>query len=505
MLTIIGQDIISGNMGYIGTEPGRLYRMGPRSKVAEASGEPPVVLADCKKKPLKGLKIYGKSKQVTTTGAQLLEKDKVVHPPNGKVSTIVLFEGELSGTYTVSCALEGDVKYPTKAALEIIVDGVDKFCTANNHTVVTGMITKITCFAQNTYCDFTGTLNIMLNAGSTPLPWEPYTGGQPSPSPEYPQEIESAGQDGEIGVEVYGGNLFNARTAINGKVVDKHTGSMLSNSRYACSDYIAIPCNAVSLYQNGGTKNQRAFYDSDKNFIAAEVSVNPVTVPKNAKYIRITSEIDKQDMNSIMLSISSTAIPYEPYHEPQFASIATPNGLPGIPVVSGGNYTDADGRQWICDEVDFARGMYVQRIAKKLLTSTGKYTLSSTILNKERILISDISANTVLPAKTADTIGAVMTDFLFAKSANQTYTHKEGISVEITGHIAFYVETIQTVEQAQEYFKDNPMTLYYALITPVETPLTSDQLAAYKQLHTYKGTTIIDNNAGAYMSVKYNT
>ena len=45
MLTIIGQDIISGNMGYIGTEPGRLYRMGPQSKVAEASGEPPVVLA----------------------------------------------------------------------------------------------------------------------------------------------------------------------------------------------------------------------------------------------------------------------------------------------------------------------------------------------------------------------------------------------------------------------------------------------------------------------------
>ena len=79
MLTIIGQDIISGNMGYIGTEPGRLYRMGPQSKVAEASGEPPVVLADCKKKPLKGLKIYGKSKQVTTTGAQLLNlQDKYI-------------------------------------------------------------------------------------------------------------------------------------------------------------------------------------------------------------------------------------------------------------------------------------------------------------------------------------------------------------------------------------------------------------------------------------------
>ena len=202
MLTIIGQDIISGNMGYIGTEPGRLYRMGPQSKVAEASGEPPVVLADCKKKPLKGLTIYGKSVQKTTTGAQLLEKNIVVHPPNGKVSTIVLFEGELSGTYTVSCELEGDAKYPTRAALEIIVDGVEKFCTINNHTVVSGTITKIECFAQNTYCDFTGTLNVMFNAGSTPLPWEPYTGGLPSPSPDYPQEIESVGMKWSTGANL---------------------------------------------------------------------------------------------------------------------------------------------------------------------------------------------------------------------------------------------------------------------------------------------------------------
>ena len=45
----------------------------------------------------------------------------------------------------------------------------------------------------------------------------------------------------------------------------------------------------------------------------------------------------------------------------QTLPISTPTGLHGIPVSSGGNYTDADGQQWICDEVDFARGKYVQR------------------------------------------------------------------------------------------------------------------------------------------------
>ena len=42
----------------------------------------------------------------------------------------------------------------------------------------------------------------------------------------------------------------------------------------------------------------------------------------------------------------------------QQLSIQTPNGLPGIPISSGGNYTDTSGQQWICDEVDFEKGVY---------------------------------------------------------------------------------------------------------------------------------------------------
>ena len=33
----------------------------------------------------------------------------------------------------------------------------------------------------------------MLNSGNTSKPWEPYTGGKPSPSPEYPQPIKGTG------------------------------------------------------------------------------------------------------------------------------------------------------------------------------------------------------------------------------------------------------------------------------------------------------------------------
>ena len=54
----------------------------------------------------------------------------------------------------------------------------------------------------------------------------------------------------------------------------------------------------------------------------------------------------------------------------QTIALQTPNGLPGIPVTSGGNYTDENGQQWVCDEVDLERGVRVQRVDKTCFDNT---------------------------------------------------------------------------------------------------------------------------------------
>ena len=75
----------------------------------------------------------------------------------------------------------------------------------------------------------------------------------------------------------------------------------------------------------------------------------------------------------------------------QSMTIATPNGLPGIPVDSGGNYTDANGQQWICDEIDFHNAVFVRRIgviksyageevSGVYMSSTGELTEGATVL-----------------------------------------------------------------------------------------------------------------------------
>ena len=70
------------------------------------------------------------------------------------------------------------------------------------------------------------------------------------------------------------------------------------------------------------------------------------------------------DGETVVVTVSDGA------NNSQTLTLQTPNALPGIPVTSGGNYTDENGQQWVCDEVDLARGVRVQRIRKIKVTSS---------------------------------------------------------------------------------------------------------------------------------------
>lgn len=64
----------------------------------------------------------------------------------------------------------------------------------------------------------------------------------------------------------------------------------------------------------------------------------------------------------------------------QTITLQTPNGLPGIPVASGGNYTDPGGQRWVCDEVDLERGVKVQRVDKTCFDNTKTLAEQNAIL-----------------------------------------------------------------------------------------------------------------------------
>jgi hypothetical protein len=180
--------------------------------------------------------------------------------------------------------------------------------------------------------------------------------------------------------------------------------------------------------------------------------------------------------------VGEKALQYEPYRE-QLLTIPTPNGLPGIPVTSGGNYTDENGQQWICDEVDLERGVYVQRIytvdVAELEYSAG------TILQTVKRIFYKISV-----PSTGVTNKGYCTRLTY--SANYSadnphfYINEERIVVFIP---------LDTTIKPKEYL------VQYILATPIETPLSEADIAAYRALTTYKGTTILESEC--YLKVKY--
>ena len=93
--------------------------------------------------------------------------------------------------------------------------------------------------------------------------------------------------------------------------------------------------------------------------------------------------------------------------ERQTIALQTPNGLPGIPVTSGGNYTDPSGQRWVCDEVDLERGVKVQRVDKATFDSTKTLVEQNAILPtpiETPLTPAEIAAYKALTAYGPDTV-----------------------------------------------------------------------------------------------------
>lgn len=170
----------------------------------------------------------------------------------------------------------------------------------------------------------------------------------------------------------------------------------------------------------------------------------------------------------------------------QTLTLPTPNGLPGIPVPSGGNYTDPQGQQWICDEADLERGVRVRRIGKgRVNTNTGsineQYRLALTISGNEGKDGSFPSILSVTPytAWTSCVSGTSLYLKNIAKSEGGFYTAEELKTLAID------------------------VDFVYQLTTPIETPLTPDELAAYKALTTYAPDTVVQASDGAGLRLNY--
>lgn len=150
---------------------------------------------------------HGATEQQTTTGAQLLSDDDIHMTQTGFLAV----SGLAAGEYTLSITSSADWWTDNEnGKIWFVYDGNSGDLIADLHfadAAVGGRSSagfsvpegtaSIIVYTYSTKTNKSVT-DIMLNAGSTALPWEPYTGGAPSPSPDYPQEIAGTGLNGKI-------------------------------------------------------------------------------------------------------------------------------------------------------------------------------------------------------------------------------------------------------------------------------------------------------------------
>lgn len=192
----------------------------------------------------------------------------------------------------------------------------------------------------------------------------------------------------------------------------------------------------------------------------------------------------------------------------QTLTLPTPNGLPGIPTTSGGNYTDPQGQQWVCDEVDLERGAKVQRIKILDLLDSSGFDNNGTW----HIATKQFGAGTTYtPLKWfSPATKCLCNTFPVQMSKYQTGTdaglsiYYSGTGDTITLKSALFNPKGQsaTAAEAKAWFTAHP-TYLYVPIEPIETPLTPAEIAAYKALTAYGPDTVVQASDGAGIKLDY--
>lgn len=229
-----------------------------------------------------------------------------------------------------------------------------------------------------------------------------------TPSPDNPVPIVSAGDGGSVAVKVTGANMLEhtkpgVKSTVLGITYTTYENGVLITGT-------AANISSMRLHEDMTHRLTRGIYYLTTKGLSPSVTLNfffvgrfssdiqnkEITLTRNVDYSLMLQILKGATLNTtVQVALTRNKIAtYSPYRE-QLLTLPTPTGLPGIPVTSGGNYTDENEQQWICDEVDLERGMRVQRVDKAAFDST------KTLAEQHAILATPIETPLTLAELTA--------------------------------------------------------------------------------------------------------
>ena len=283
-----------------------------------------------------------------------------------------------------------------------------------------------------------------------------------------------------------------------------------------------------------------AWVDDDNSEYNSSLQFTTEPVPEGCTYllVHLTSlnTADKVENTWYQVELGSEATEYEPYSGgiqspdpawPQDLVCATDSAviisgaedepeipdqiaafgdiiLNGFKVANGGNYTDKNGQQWLCDELDFERKKIVRRIGTLVLDGTENITREERSGGTYRFIVRPTS-----PVRGLSLGGGYCTHFPVDTAPISANDKDKTIYAWTTGNVYMRWDAMDSVDRLKEYLATGALNhRHIALRYPLETPVESDMPAAvyeaYAALHTNYLNTVISSPAGNPLIVKYN-
>lgn len=464
----------------------------------------------------KGFEMSGKTEQVQITGAQLLDEQLLLNTdsPNYDKTTsasgIIWYTFPVEGTVTISVKNNKNAEYLKVTAKSDKSGGVwlshntsssSKFATLNPedgnvYLGVNNNNTQIKAMLKNTG-------GVMINKGETAKSYEPYTGGKPSPSPEYPQEIVNAGKQNEdtgkyeVDVKVTGKNLINEK-----EIHKTQDNYFVSYKLYGGK---GIDLKAGITYTFSTNRRADAYikkYDNLQEIIKVygkqKLTYTPETNVKVCLIVNISKEIDNDI--KMQLEEGTDATSYEPYKEQtltltsdrpltKWDRLAEQDGQIGW--LYKGKQHIVTGEESLRIPVGLPSYIYGNTTSSFLAISNNDFSDKKGYLNK-------------LPYIPEVWISQSNKEGYCLNTTNQLHVRfaNTRLNIEDTASISEREKAIKA-HIKQQYDAGTPYMLWYESLQEEFVPLPQEQQNAIRALTTYYPTTVVTNSEDTEMQLTY--
>lgn len=442
-----------------------------------ASNQDETHITDSDNGKIQDMIIYGRSSQFTTTGKNLL---KYPYVEANKTSYGIKFTDNKDGSINISGTgtetayynlyqnIDGKRLTLASGTYKLVAKGRNK-CNVFAHNGVNSAKNEgtftITDGHNDVWCFIKAPKGLAVDetiypmiqlASSTNESYEPYTGGKPSPNPDYPQEIKRVVKPV---VKVCGKNLlqpnlrYNDRAKINIKKGVKLT----------------LICKNGVVSKDGNLKFEKAnggieWFGFDKGNVKQQIMLYDDVV---AFYYLFNQE--PSESYALYIGDENT---YEPYKE---QSVQLPYTLNAIPVASGGNVT-IGGQQYIADRVVEKDGVFgIERNIREIHTNTKTMNNSEEYPGWNKVEgVSDVVYYNENP--TGDS-----RKLTFISNFTQTVFLQNNKG---TNNILYYVKHIIGYSQSELIAKAIDVDMYIRLQDAIFEPLPGDIQAKLRTLVT---------------------